>query len=73
MTLTVDAASDTAPLSMTIESPSGNQWIPEMLPADTGYTIGHEALLPEPGYYLVTLAKGEDAPATEYLITFTLQ
>ena len=72
MTLTVDATSDAAPLSMTIESPSGNQRIPEMMPADDGYTIGHQFVLPEPGYYLVTLAKGDEAPATDYTVTFTL-
>lgn len=72
MTLTVDATSDAAPLSMTIESPSGNQRIPEMMPADDGYTIGHQFVLPEPGYYLVTLAKGDEAPATNYTVTFTL-
>jgi hypothetical protein len=71
-TITVDATSDAAPLSMTIESPSGNQWIPEMMPAAEGYTIGHQATLPEPGYYLVTLATGDSAPATDYTITFTL-
>lgn len=72
MTLTVDATSDATPLSMTIESPSGNQWIPEMMPADDGYTIGHQFTLPEPGYYLVTLTKGDDSPSTNYTVTFTL-
>lgn len=72
MTLTVDATSDVAPLSMTIESPSGNQRIPEMMPADDGYMIGHQFVLIEPGYYLVTLAKGNEAPATNYTVTFTL-
>lgn len=72
MTLTVDATSDATPLSMTIESPSGNQWIPEMMPVADGFTIGHQTVLPEPGYYLVTLTKGEESPATAYTITFTL-
>jgi len=72
MTLTVDATSDAAPLSMTIESPSGNQRIPEMMEADDGYTIGHQFVLPEPGYYLVTLTKGDEAAATNYTVTFTL-
>lgn len=39
-TMTVDAASDATPLSMTIDAPSGMQWIPEMQPSDNGYTIG---------------------------------
>lgn len=72
MTLTVDATSDAAPLSMTIESPSGNQRIPEMMPADDGYTIGHQFALTEPGYYLVTLTKGDEAAATNYTVIFTL-
>ena len=41
--------------------------------ADDGYTIGHQFVLPEPGYYLVTLAKGEQALATDYTVTFTLE
>jgi hypothetical protein len=72
-TLTVEATSDGAPLSMTIESPSGNQWIPEMMPASEGYSIGHQFALPEPGYYLVTLVKGDHTPSTNYTITFVLQ
>lgn len=71
--LTVDATSDAVPLSMTIESPSSNQWIPEMMPADDGYTIGREFTVEEPGYYLVTLTKGEDTPSTNFTITFTHQ
>jgi hypothetical protein len=72
-TMTIDATSDGAPLSMTIESPSGNQWIPEMMEATDGFTIGHEFTLPEPGYYLVTLAKGDHSPSTNYTITFTME
>lgn len=49
-TMTIDATSDGTPLSMTIESPSGNQWIPEMMPLADGYTIGHQFTLTEPGY-----------------------
>jgi hypothetical protein len=71
--MTIDATSDGAPLSMTIESPSGNQWIPEMMEATDGFTIGHEFTLPEPGYYLVTLAKGDHSPSTNYTITFTME
>lgn len=73
VTLTVDATSDAVPLNMTIESPSGNQWIPEMMPADDGYTIGREFTTPEPGYYLVTLVKGEGTPQTNFTIAFTQQ
>lgn len=73
VTLTVDATSDEVPLSMTIESPSGNQWIPEMMPAADGYTIGREFTVPEPGYYLVTLTKAEGTPRTNFTIAFTLQ
>lgn len=43
-----------------------------MMPADDGYTIGHQSVLPEPGYYLVTLTKGDETPATDYTGTFTL-
>ena len=71
-TMTVDATSDEAPLSMTIEDPSGMQWIPEMRPTDNGYTIGQQFTLPEPGYYLVTVRKGEQTPSINYTITFTL-
>lgn len=73
VTLTVDATSDEVPLRMTIESPSGNQWIPEMLLAEDGYTIGREFTVPEPGYYLVTLTKDEGTPKTNFTIAFTLQ
>jgi heat shock protein HslJ len=72
-TMTVDATSDGTPLSMTIESPSGNQWIPEMQQTADGYTIGQQFTLPEPGYYLVTLAKADHTPSTNYTITFTVQ
>jgi hypothetical protein len=72
-TLTVDATSDGTPLSMTIEGPSGNQWIPEMMTAPEGYTIGIQFSLPEPGYYLVTLAKADHTPSTNYTVTFTLE
>lgn len=72
-TLTVDATSDGTPLSMTIESPSGQQWIPEMMPDQDGYRIGHQLDLPEPGYYLVTLNKADHTPSTNYTITFTLE
>ncbi len=72
-TMTVDATSDGTPLSMTIESPSGNQWIPEMQEVPEGYTIGHQLTLPEPGYYLVSLAKGDHSPSTNYTITFTIE
>ncbi len=73
VTLAVDATSDEAPLSMTIESPSGNRWIPEMMPADDGYTIGREFTVPEPGYYLVTLTKDAGTPSKNFSIAFTLQ
>jgi len=76
-TLAVDATSDGAPLSMTIADPAGMQRIPEMRTTgsgtDIGYAIGHEFVLPLPGYYLVTLAKGAHSPSTTYTITFTLQ
>lgn len=71
-TMTVDATSDAAPLSMTIEDPSGMHWIPEMRPTDSGYTIGQQFTLPERGYYLVTLQKADQTPNTNYTITFTL-
>lgn len=76
-TLAVDATSDGAPLSMTIADPTGMQRIPEMRAtgtgADIGYAIGHQFVLPVPGYYLVMLAKGEHSPSTTYTVTFTLQ
>lgn len=76
-TLAVDATSDGAPLSMTIADPAGMQRIPEMRTtgtgAEIGYAIGHQFVLPVPGYYLVTLAKGDHSPSTTYTITFTLQ
>lgn len=72
-TMTVEATSDGTPLSMTIESPSGNQWIPEMQESADGYTIGHEFILPEPGYYVVSLAKADHTPSTNYTITFTIE
>lgn len=71
-TITVDAASDAAPLSMTIDAPSGTQWIPEMQPSDNGYTIGQQFTLTEPGYYLVTLNKADQTPSVTYTVTFTL-
>lgn len=43
-----------------------------MMPADDVYTIGHQFVLPETGYYLVTLTKGDEAPATNYTVIFTL-
>jgi hypothetical protein len=70
-TMTVDATSDEAPLSMTVEAPSGMEWIPEMQPTDTGYTIGQQFTLPEPGYYLVTMRKDKQTPSIEYTVTFT--
>ena len=72
-TLAVDATSDGTPLSMTIADPAGMQRIPEMQATDTGYTIGHQFELPTPGYYLVTVAKGDHSPSTNYTITFTLE
>jgi hypothetical protein len=72
-TLTVDATSEGAPLSMTIADPAGMQRIPEMRAAAIGYAIGHQFELSTPGYYLVTLAKGDHSPSTDYTITFTLQ
>jgi hypothetical protein len=72
-TLTADATSDGAPLSMTIEDPTGTQWIPEMQPNGSGYAIGQQLSLPAPGYYLVTLEKGARSPSTSYTMTFTLQ
>lgn len=72
-TLAVDAMSDGTPLSMTIVDPAGMQRIPEMRTADTGYAIGHQFVLPRPGYYLVTLVKGDHSPSTTYTITFTLE
>lgn len=72
-TLTVDATSDAAPLSMTIEDPSGFAMIPEMREVEGGYAIGAQFILPEPGYYLVTLTKPDQTPSTNYTITFTLQ
>jgi pimeloyl-ACP methyl ester carboxylesterase len=72
-TMTVDVTSDGAPLSLTIESPSGNRWIPEMRPTGTGYTIGHQFAVPEMGDYVVTLGKGDPSPSTNFEATFILQ
>jgi pimeloyl-ACP methyl ester carboxylesterase len=71
--MTVDVTSDGAPLSLTIESPSGNRWIPEMMPAEKGFTIGHQLTVPETGDYLVTLGKGEPSSSTNFTVTFTIQ
>lgn len=71
-TMTVDATSDGAPLSMTIESPDGMRTIPEMMPAEGGYRIGHQMTVPQSGDYLVTLGKGDHSPSTNYTITFML-
>lgn len=72
-TMTVDATSDGVPLAMTIESPSGTSWIPEMMPVDGGYRIGQQLTLPQTGDYLVTLSKANHTPSTNYTITFTIQ
>jgi hypothetical protein len=72
-TVTIDATSDGTPLSLTIESPSGNRWIPEMMPAAEGYTIGQQFVVPETGDYLVTLAKADHSPSTNFEVTFTIQ
>jgi hypothetical protein len=72
-TMTVDATSDDVPLAMTIESPAGMRWIPEMRPADDGYHIGQQLTLPQTGDYLVTLTKADHTPSTNYTITFTIQ
>jgi len=71
-TMTVDATSDDVPLSLTIESPDGMRTIPEMMPIDGGYRIGHTMTLPATGDYLVTLGKGDHSPSTNYTITFTI-
>lgn len=72
-TMTVDVVSDGVPLSLTIESPSGNRWIPEMRETPDGYEIGHQFTLPETGDYLVTLGKADHTPSTNYTVTFTIQ
>jgi hypothetical protein len=72
-TVTIDVTSDGTPLSLTIESPSGNRWIPEMMPAAEGYTIGQQFVVPETGDYLVTLAKADHSPSTNFEVTFTIQ
>jgi hypothetical protein len=71
--LTVDVASDGAPLRVTIAAPSGNQWNPEALPTADGYNSSQQFTTPEGGYYVVTLVKGEQTPSTNYTITFALQ
>lgn len=71
-TMTVDATSDGAPLSLTIESPDGMRTIPEMMPTEGGYRIGHQMTVPQSGDYLVTLGKGDHSPSTNYTITFML-
>jgi hypothetical protein len=72
-TMTVDAISDAVPLAMTIESPAGFRWIPEMMPIEGGYRIGRQLTLPETGDYLVTLTKDNHTPSTNYTIMFTIQ
>ncbi len=71
--MTVDAISDGAPLSMTIEEPTGNRLIPEMQRTANGYTIGRQFTTAATGDYLVTLQKGDHTPSTNYSITFTIQ
>jgi pimeloyl-ACP methyl ester carboxylesterase len=70
--MTVDVTSDGTPLSLTIESPSGNRWIREMMPTEEGYIIGHQLTVPETGDYLVTLGKGDHTPSTNFVATFTI-
>jgi heat shock protein HslJ len=72
-TMTVDVTSDGTPLSLTIETPSGNRRIAEMRPTADGYAIGHQFALPETGDYLVTLGKADHTPSTNYTATFTIQ
>lgn len=71
--LAVDVTSDGVPLSLTIESPSGNRWIPEMMTAPEGYTIGIQLTVPETGDYLITLGKADHTPSTNFTVTFTLR
>jgi hypothetical protein len=72
-TMAVDATSDGVPLAMTIESPDGFRWIPEMMPVAGGYRIGRQLTLPVTGDYLVTLTKGDHTPSTNYTIMFAIQ
>ncbi len=71
--MTVDATSDGAPLSMTIEEPGGNRQIPEMQRTANGYTIGRQFSTPAAGEYVVTLQKGDHTPSTNVNITFTIE
>lgn len=71
-TMTVDVFSDGAPLALTIQSPDGMRTIPEMMPKNGGYQIGHSMILPATGDYLVTLTKGDHTPSTNYTATFTI-
>jgi heat shock protein HslJ len=72
-TMTVDATSDGAPLSMTIADPTGFSMIPEMREVEGGYAIGAQYTLPATGDYVVTLQKGDHTPSTNFTVTFTIQ
>jgi hypothetical protein len=70
--MTVELASDGAPLGLTIASPAGTTWRSETLPADGGYRATQTLALPETGGYLVTLTKPDHTPSTNYQVVFTI-
>ena len=72
-TMTVDVTSDDVPLSLTIESPSGQRRIPEMRRTENGCEIGHQFTLPETRDYRVTVGKADHTPSTNYTVMFTIQ
>jgi hypothetical protein len=71
-TMTVAMTSDSVPLGLTIVSPIGMRWIPEMTPANGGYRTAHTLTLPETGDYQVTLTKADHTPSTNYAAEFTI-
>ena len=71
--LTINLTSDSTPLNLTINSPTGMIWTATMNPASNGYAVNYPLTLPETGDYSVTLAKADQSPAVNYTLRFTLQ
>jgi hypothetical protein len=74
-TMTIDIASDDAPISLAISSPSGIQLFTEAdqtSPTDGGYRAGYSFTLAESGDYIVTLTKADHTPSTDYTVDFTI-
>ncbi len=71
--LTIDLTSDSTPLNLTINSPTGNVWTATMNPTANGYAVNYPLTLPETGDYVVTLSKADQTPVANYSVRFTVQ